>query len=244
MERLQKVLAASGIASRRKAEELIKAGRVRVDGVTITSLGYKVSGSEDIKVDGKPIQREEKVVYIFNKPKNVITSMRDEVGRPCVGDYFQEVPYRLFPVGRLDFASSGLLIMTNDGDITNKIIHPRHQIPKTYEVTVIGNLSIKEISKLKKGVILDDGHKTGKADIYYHGSNPEKNSHRYTITIYEGHNREIRRMFEVFACSVIRLHRIKEANIELGNLKSGVYRRLKIHEVKMLRQYLDDFSRQ
>ncbi len=243
MERLQKVLAAAGVASRRKAEELIEKGRVSVDGVTITSLGYKVSGSEDIKVDGCPIQKEEKVVYIFNKPKNVITSLADEIGRPCVGDYFKEVPYRLFPVGRLDFASSGLLIMTNDGDLTNKIIHPRYRIPKTYEATVFGNLSIKEISKLKKGVVLDDGYKTGKAEIFYHGSNAEKGLHRYTITIHEGHNREIRRMFEVFGCSVMRLHRIKEANIELGNLKVGAYRRLKIHEVKMLRQYLDELDR-
>ena len=231
-------MASAGIASRRKAEELILEGRVKYDGEVITTLGFKVSDSEKIEVDNKPIQKEEKVVYLLNKPKNVISSVKDDKGRTCVSDIVQS-EYRLFPIGRLDYESSGLLLMTNDGDLANKILHPRFLIPKTYEVTAQGDITIKEIAKLKKGVVLDDGHKTGKADIQYIDSNPNKNTHRYIVTIYEGHNREIRKMFETIGAKVIRLNRIKEANIELGDLRPGEYRRLKIHEVKMLRQYLD-----
>ncbi len=232
------MLANAGVASRRKAEELIVEGRVKVDGEVITALGYKVNGNEIIEVDGRPIRKEEKVVYLLNKPKNVISSVRDDKGRLCVSDIVQS-EYRLFPIGRLDYESSGLLLMTNDGDLANKILHPRFSIPKTYEVTAQGDLTIKEISKLKKGVVLDDGYKTGRADIRYIDSNLNKKTHRYIVTIYEGHNREIRKMFETVKAKVIRLNRIKEANIELGDLRPGEYRRLKIHEVKMLRQYLD-----
>ena len=238
MERLQKVLADAGVASRRKAEELIKNGDVKVDGEIITTLGYKVTGEEDIEAKGQKIKKEEKVVFILNKPKNVISTVKDDKGRLCVGDLI-ETDYRLFPVGRLDYESSGLLIMTNDGALTNKIIHPKFRIPKVYEVTVKGDITIKEISKLKKGVVLDDGFKTGKCEIYHVDSNPNKKTHRYIVTIYEGHNREIRKMFKTVGAEVIRLHRTKEACIEIGDLRSGEYRRLKIHEVKMLKRYLD-----
>lgn len=231
-------MASAGIASRRKAEELITGGRVKVDGAVVKTLGYKVSGTEMIEVDDKPIQKEEKVVYILNKPKNVITSAKDDKGRLCVNDIV-DTPYRLFPIGRLDYESTGLLLMSNDGDLANKILHPRFAIPKTYEVTAKGDITIKEISKLKKGVTLDDGHKTSRSEISYIDSNPNKNTHRYIVTIYEGHNREIRKMFKAIGAEVIRLHRIKEANIELGDLKAGEYRRLKIHEVKLLKRYLD-----
>ena len=129
MERLQKILAEAGVASRRKSEELILAGRVKVNGEVITTLGYKASFDDEILVDDKPIKKEEPVVFIFNKPKNVISSCKDEKGRPTILNYFNE-PYRLYPLGRLDFDSSGLLLVTNDGELTQKILHPKYEVEK------------------------------------------------------------------------------------------------------------------
>ncbi len=238
MERLQKVLAQCGVASRRKAEEMILKGVVKVDGQVVDTLGYKVAPDQKIEVFGKEIKREEKVVYILNKPKNVISSVSDDKGRVCASDLISS-PYRLYPVGRLDYESSGLLIMTNDGELANQILHPRFSVPKTYEVTVKGTVTQEQLNQLKRGVTLSDGYRTGSAKISLVAKNDNKKTLRLLITISEGHNREIRKMFELFNAEVVRLHRIKEANLSLGDLKSGEYRRLKIHEVKLLKKYLD-----
>lgn len=238
MERLQKVIAQCGVASRRKAEELILSGRIKVDDVVVDTLGFKVSCDSVIKVDDNVINKEEKVVYIINKPKNIISSVKDEKGRDTVIDLVDS-PYRLFPVGRLDFDSSGLLILTNDGELTNMIIHPRYKIPKVYEVTINGLITLDEIKTLENGIRVDD-YVTSKARIVLVSSNNNKKTSHMTMTIFEGHNRQIRKMFETLGYTVTRLHRIKEANIEIGNLKPGAYRRLKPFEVVSLKRYLNN----
>ena len=238
MERLQKVIAQCGVASRRKAEELILSGRVKVDDVVVDTLGFKVSCDSVIKVDDNVINKEEKVVYIINKPKNIISSVKDEKGRDTVIDLVDS-PYRLFPVGRLDFDSSGLLILTNDGELTNMIIHPRYKIPKVYEVTINGLITLDEIKTLENGIRVDD-YVTSKARIVLVSSNNNKKTSHMTMTIFEGHNRQIRKMFETLGYTVTRLHRIKEANIEIGNLKPGAYRRLKPFEVVSIKRYLNN----
>lgn len=237
MERLQKILASSGIASRRKAEELILAGRVSVNGKIIKELGTKANFEDNIKVDGKPIKKEEAVVYIFNKPKNVISSCKDEKGRETVLDYVKE-PYRLYPLGRLDYDSSGLLLLTNDGNLTNKILHPKYEVEKTYEVTVNKLIDRKTIERIEKGVRIEN-YTSAPCKLTLKRQNENKNTSFLEITIHEGKNREIRKMFKSQGMDVIKLHRIKEANINLGDLKSGEYRRLKPFELLKLKKYLE-----
>lgn len=234
MERLQKILAEAGVASRRKSEELILAGRVKVNGEVITTLGYKASFDDEILVDDKPIKKEEPVVFIFNKPKNVISSCKDEKGRPTILDYFNE-PYRLYPLGRLDFDSSGLLLVTNDGELTQKILHPKYEVEKLYEVSVDRIVSEEELLKLSKGVIINN-YKTAPCSIEVIRTN--KKTMTVHMVLHEGKNREIRRMFETIGVKVIKLHRLMEAGIELKDLKSGEYRRLKPFELAKLKKYL------
>lgn len=237
MERLQKVIAERGYCSRRKAEELIREGRVTVDGKTVDQLGGKVDENALIMIDGKPVERDEKVVYLLNKPKNVISSTKDEKGRKTVTDLIDS-PYRLYPLGRLDFDSSGLILLSNDGELMQKLLHPRNEVEKTYEVTLSSLIEDEEIKKLEKGVLIE-GRKTARARIKLIRTNPNKNTSFLEITIHEGRNRQVRKMFASMGHEVIKLHRTKEAGITLGNLKSGEYRRLKPHEVKKLKSYLD-----
>ena len=237
MERLQKIIAESGICSRRKAEELIVAGKVFVNGKKVTELGTKASFEDDIKVNGQSLKKEETVVYVFNKPKNVISSTKDEKDRPTVLDYIDE-PYRLYPLGRLDFDSSGLLLLTNDGALTQKILHPKYEVEKTYEVTVNKIIDKEKIIKLQNGVKIDN-YITAPAKIELKRINENKKTSFLIVKIHEGHNREIRKMFETVGMEVIRLNRIKEANIELGNLRPGEYRKLKPIELVKLKKYLD-----
>ena len=237
MERLQKIIAESGICSRRKAEELIVAGKVFVNGKKVTELGTKASFEDDIKVNGQSLKKEETVVYVFNKPKNVISSTKDEKDRPTVLDYIDE-PYRLYPLGRLDFDSSGLLLLTNDGALTQKILHPKYEVEKTYEVTVNKIIDKEKIIKLQNGVKIDN-YITAPAKIELKRINENKKTSFLIVKIHEGHNREIRKMFKTVGMEVIRLNRIKEANIELGNLRPGEYRKLKPIELTKLKKYLD-----
>lgn len=230
-------MAASGVASRRKAEELILDGRVTVNGTKVTELGVKADYSDDIRVDGKQIKKEEPVVFLFNKPKNVISSCADEKGRKTVLDYIKE-PYRLYPLGRLDFDSSGLLLVTNDGSLTYNILHPKYEVNKTYEVTVNKILERETIERLEKGVMVD-GRMTAPCKIVLKRINENKKTSFVEMTIHEGRNREIRKMFNTQGAEVIKLHRVKEANIELGNLKPGEYRKLKPFELTTLKKYLN-----
>lgn len=237
MERLQKVIAERGYCSRRKAEELIKQGRVKVDNQLIDTLGYKVDENAQISIDGKTINKEEKVVYLLNKPKNVISSSSDDKGRITVVDLIDS-PYRLYPLGRLDYDSSGLILLSNDGTLMQKLIHPKFEVEKTYEVTIDGLIKDNEINKLQKGVVIDE-KKTAPAIIKLLRQNTNKYTSFLEVTIHEGRNRQIRKMFSSLGYKVIKLHRIKEANITLGNLKSGEYRQLKPYELKKLKRYLD-----
>ena len=181
-------------------------------------------------VDGKNINKEEKVVYLLNKPKNVISAASDDRGRLTVIDYIDS-PYRLYPLGRLDYDSSGLILISNDGKLMQKMIHPKYHIQKTYEVTINGLITDKQIKQLEKGIKIDD-YITGEANIKLIRQNTNKNTSLLEVTIYEGKNRQIRKMFKVVGYDVIKLHRIKEANLSLGNLRSGEYRKLKNYEVK------------
>ena len=236
MDRLQKILAEAGVASRRKSEELILAGRVKVNGQIINTLGFKASFDDEILVDDKPIKKEETVVFIFNKPKNVISSCKDEKGRSTILDYFNE-PYRLYPLGRLDYDSSGLLLVTNDGELTQKILHPKYEVEKLYEVTIDKIISDDALKKLSNGVVINN-YKTAPCSIEVIRTNTNKKTMTVHMVLHEGKNREIRRMFETIGVKVIKLHRLMEAGIELKDLRSGEYRRLKPFELAKLKKYL------
>ena len=188
-------------------------------------------------VDNRPITTEEKVVYMLNKPKNVISSVSDDKGRKCVTDLI-ESKYRLYPLGRLDYDSSGLILLSNDGELMQKLIHPKYEVEKVYEVKIDGLISDNEIKKLEKGVKIDD-YISAPAKITLTDRNNNRKTSSLLVCIHEGKNREIRKMFESVGYKVIRLHRIKEGNLELGDLKSGEYRQLKPFEIKKLKRYLD-----
>ncbi len=232
MERLQKIIAESGYASRRKAEELIKNGKVIVNGKIVTELGSKASFGDDILVDGKKIEKEEKEYYIFNKPRGVITSTSDEKGRKVVIDYFDSNK-RLFPVGRLDYDTTGLLIVTNDGKLSNLITHPKSEIEKFYVAKLEGIIKGTEINKLKEGIVLD-GVKCIPKRVKLKSFDKKSNSSIVEITITEGKNHEIKRLFEKVGFNVIKLKRERIAFLSLGNLQSGEYRKLNPKEVKEL----------
>ncbi|MBI5055322.1 MAG: rRNA pseudouridine synthase [Nitrospirae bacterium] len=233
-ERLQKVLAKCGIASRRMAEEMILEGLVTVNGTPAT-LGMKADLERDhIKVRGKLIRNAESKVYlVLNKPEKCLTTMSDSEGRPTVKDLIKGVREKVFPVGRLDYNSEGLLIITNDGELANAILHPAKKIPKTYLVKVNGFIEDKDLAKLEKGIKLDDGM-TAPAKVKKI-KKTEANSW-IEITIYEGRKRQIRRMMDRVGHPVIKLRRIKINGISLGKLETGALRFLTPGELKKLKQ--------
>lgn len=232
MERLQKIIELSGYASRRKAEELIKAGKVMVNGKVVRELGTKANFSDDILVDGKKIEKEEKEYYIFNKPRGVITSTSDDKGRKVVTDYF-ETNKRLYPVGRLDYDTTGLLILTNDGELANLIMHPRNEIEKQYIAKLEGIIKGEEINKLKNGVVLD-GTKCIPKRVKLREFDKKTNTSIVEIVICEGKNHEVKRLFESVSFNVLKLKRERIGFLTLGKLKSGEYRKLNPKEVKQL----------
>ncbi len=233
MERLQKVIANSGITSRRKAEELILKGKVRVNGMVIKELGTKVDGNDIVEVDGAIINRDiAKVYYILNKPRGVITSVSDEAHRPTVIDYIN-TDKRIYPVGRLDYDTTGLLILTNDGDLANLLMHPKNKIPKTYIAKVEGILDKENVNSLKRGINIE-GKKVQIANFKIKEKNFEKNTSLIEITIIEGRNHIVKKIFESLKHPVIRLTRTKIAFLDVKELKSGQYRELSIKEVKKL----------
>lgn len=232
MERLQKIIALSGYASRRKAEDLIKAGKVMVNGKVVRELGTKANFSDDILIDGKKIEREEKEYYIFNKPRGVITSTSDDKGRKVVTDYF-ETNKRLYPVGRLDYDTTGLLILTNDGELANLIMHPRNEIEKQYIAKLEGIIKGEEINKLKNGIVLD-GTKCIPKRVKLRKFDKKTNTSIVEIVICEGKNHEVKRLFESVSFNVLKLKRERIGFLTLGKLKSGEYRKLNPKEVKQL----------
>ncbi|RDI41289.1 pseudouridine synthase [Falsibacillus pallidus] len=234
MERLQKVIAHAGIASRRKAEELIVKGKVKVNGQVVKELGTKVSGNDRIEVEGVQIESEEKVYYLFYKPRAVISAASDDKGRQVVTDFFPHISQRIYPIGRLDYDTSGLLLLTNDGEFANAIMHPRYEIPKTYVARLKGLPSREAIKKLEHGIMLEDG-KTAPAKVKVTSFDKKMNKAIVEITIHEGRNRQVRRMFEAIGHPVSKLKREKLAFLTLHGLNAGEARELSPHEVKLLR---------
>jgi len=236
-ERLQKIIAGSGISSRRTAEKMIIEGRVTVNNAVVRQLGAKADIDEDeIRVDGKLILPETSKVYLMlNKPKGYVTTLRDPQGRPVVADLLPGVSERIFPVGRLDYDSEGLLLMTNDGDFSLKIQHPRFMIPKTYVVKIEGNLKSSDIKMLQDGIKLKDGKFKPES---FHILKTNRKSCWLNLTIAEGRNRLIRRVFESLDHSVIRLIRTAIADIDLGSMKVGSFRHLTRKEVQHLMSFV------
>ncbi|WP_139489666.1 pseudouridine synthase [Brevibacillus dissolubilis] len=243
MERLQKVLAHAGVASRRACEELILGGRVQVNGQTVKELGTKVDPTQDnITVDGKPIAEEKHVYILLNKPTGVITSASDPQGRRTVVELVKDIKERVYPVGRLDFDTSGLLIMTNDGELANQLAHPSYEIDKVYRAWVKGNPSKEKVEKLATGIMLDDGMTSpGKARIL--DSDPSRNRTLIELTIHEGRNRQVRRMCQAIGHPVIHLERIRVGFLNLEGIKPGKYRHLTAAEVTRLKQELVKVNR-
>ncbi len=232
--RLQKYLASCGVASRRKCEEYILQGRVRINGRVITELGTQVSAGDLITYEDKVITYEQSYVYYaLNKPVGYVTTAKDEKNRPTVLDFFKDTDKRIFPVGRLDYNTSGLLILTNDGALTYALTHPKHHVNKTYDVKVSGKVQAQSIDQLRKGVVIE-GKKTAPAVVKITEKN--QNTTRLAITIHEGRNRQIRKMCELLGHSVLKLMRISVGEITLNGLEIGKYRELTENEINYLKK--------
>lgn len=234
--RLQKYMASCGVASRRKAEEMIAAGLVTVNGVTVTEMGTQVEEGDRVCVEGRLIRPEaEKRYVMYHKPAGEVTTVSDPEGRACVLDHFRDEPVRLYPVGRLDYDSEGLLLLTNDGALTERLLHPSHQVDKTYLARVTGEVKMDEVRQLRQGVMLDD-HKTSPAKVRV--LRLETFATQVLVTIHEGRNRQVRRMFEAVGHPVLQLRRVKFGPLELGDLPRGHWRDLTEEEVRRLQAYL------
>ncbi len=232
MVRLQKYLSDCGVASRRKSEELIEQGKVRVNG-KVASIGEKIDPKHDtVTVSGKKIVRQKTHTYIMlHKPRGFITTMSDEMDRKCVAQLIQDVPARVYPVGRLDRDSEGLLLFTNDGAFANAMTHPSKHVPKTYRVTVRPSITQEQLTALTQGVIIDDGV-TAPAEVRV--ITKEENRVVLEIILYEGRNRQIRKMCEALGLEVARLRRTAIGSVKLGMLKQGDWRELTEEEVRKL----------
>ena len=230
MERLQKIIAQAGICSRRAAEKLILDGKVSVDGKIVSELGAKANYNQKIIVDGKILNFDtEKIYILLNKPRGYVSTAHDERNRKKITDLLgKNFPERVYPVGRLDLNSEGLILLTNDGDLTNLLIHLRYKVKKTYRAKISGELTEEKLDLLRAGIELDDGL-TAPAEIYLIDKDLVE------ITIHEGRNRQVRRMFAAIGCDVKRLQRIKFANLTLDGLKIGKFRKLSADEVEKLK---------
>ncbi|MGN1212736.1 MAG: pseudouridine synthase [Christensenellales bacterium] len=230
--RINKFLASCGVASRRKAEELITSGRVLINDIVQTNLAYIVKPDDVVKLDNKIVsQVEDLEYYILNKPKGYISSVKDDRGRRVVTDLIK-TDARIFPVGRLDYDSEGMLLLTNDGDLMNKLTHPKNLISKTYVVSILGDINESAIRKLESGVVIDN-YKLRPCKIAIKEKQFGKT--KMQVTIYEGRNREIRKMFETVGKKVVYLKRIKIADFEMTGLNRGEYRPLKQKEIDYLK---------
>ena len=231
--RLQKYLAGCGAASRRKCEEFITAGRVTVNGAVVTELGTQVEEGDAVTLDGKPMLPEEKKYYIlYHKPMGEVCTASDPQGRATVLDRFRDCPVRLFPVGRLDFDSEGLLLLTNDGEMMQRMLHPSREVDKTYLARVDGDVSLEAIRRLRAGILLDE-RMTAPADVrVIRRTGVETVA---LVTIHEGRNRQVRRMFDAVGHTVLLLRRVKFGPLEMGELKRGQWRELTEEELARLR---------
>lgn len=237
MERLQKYLSSCGIASRRKSEELILAGKVKVNGKVVTELGTKVSEKDEVEVENMEVYRKEKEYYLLYKPEKTICSVSDEKGRTTIVDLI-ETDEKIFPVGRLDYDTTGLILLTNDGELTNKLTHPKGFVEKTYIAKVSGIVTGKEIHELEEGIELE-GVKTKKARAKLKKIDKKNNKSYVELTITEGRNHQVKNMFAALGHKVLKLKRISYAFFNLEGMKIGEYRRLTAKEVKQLYNYVN-----
>lgn len=233
MERLQKIIALSGYCSRRKAEELIINGKVKVNGRTIKEMGMKVNSNDLIEVEGNPIdQLEDKVYYLLNKPRGIVATAKDDKGRKTVVDLIK-TEKRIYPVGRLDYDTTGLILLTNDGELTNFLTHPKNSIEKVYVAKIKGLITKYDLKKICNGVIID-GHRTSKAKAKILKIDKKNNSSVVELIIHEGRNHQVKKMFQAIGYEVLKLKRESISFLTLDGLKSGEYRKLSIKEVKKL----------
>lgn len=234
-ERLQKVMAHAGVASRRKSEEMIEAGRVKVNGKTITELGFKVGPEDAIEVDGKGIIQENHIYILLNKPAGVVSTAKDDKGRTTVVDLIEGIQERIYPVGRLDYDTTGAIILTNDGEFANLLTHPRYETKKTYQALVEGELTVELASRLRKGVDLEDGM-TYPAKVKLLKYDKAKNRSLVQLTIHEGRYHQVKRMFAAVGLPLISLHRLLFAGLDVAKLRPGEWRYLKAIEVRDLKE--------
>ena len=235
-ERLQKVIAHSGVASRRKAETMITEGRVKVNGQVVTELGTKVTHHDKVQVDEVPLTKEEPVHYLLYKPRGVISSVSDDKNRTVVTDLIPALKERVYPVGRLDYDTSGLLLLTNDGELTQLLMHPSYEIDKVYVAKIKGIPTKTELNRFMRGV-KSDGEKLQATSARLISADNEKGTSIVEVILHEGKNRQVRRMFEATGYDVQKLKRERYGFLDLKGLKSGGYRELTPHEVKQLRAY-------
>ncbi|HEN4562542.1 TPA: rRNA pseudouridine synthase [Streptococcus agalactiae] len=231
--RINKYIAHAGIASRRKAEELIKQGMVTINGQVVNELATQVKAGDLVEIEGSPIYNEEKVYYLLNKPRGVISSVSDDKGRKTVIDLLPQVKERIYPVGRLDWDTTGLLILTNDGDFTDKMIHPRNEIDKVYLARVKGIATKENLRPLTRGVVIDD-KKTKPARYTIIKVDHEKNRSVVELTIHEGRNHQVKKMFEQVGLLVDKLSRTQFGTLDLTGLRPGEARRLNKKEISQL----------
>lgn len=232
MERLQKFISACGVASRRKAEELILAGKVKVNGVVVRELGTKVSGEDVVVINGQVLKDEIKEYYLLYKPRGVISSSSDEKGRETVVDLIK-TEKRVYPVGRLDYDTTGIILLTNDGELSNILTHPSRDVPKEYMAKVKGFFRKEDALKLSDGVLLN-GVKTKKALFKLKRYDKKTDSSYVKVVITEGRNHQVKDMFTLLNYDVVKLKRERYAFLDLSGLKSGEYRKLSTKEVKQL----------
>lgn len=232
-ERLQKVMAHAGVASRRHSEKIIQEGRVKVNGQVVTELGTRVGPNDLVEVDDVPIYREEPRYIMLYKPRNTISAVSDDRGRDTVVECVKGIEERIYPVGRLDFDTTGLLLLTNDGNFSHVLMHPRYQVPKVYIASIDGIPTQGELTRLSRGVQLEEG-KTSPAQSRILSTNRQKNSSVVQLTIHEGWNHQVKRMFEAIGYKVSRLKRERLGFLDLGRLNPGQWRELTAFEVDKL----------
>lgn len=233
--RLQKILAQAGVASRRQAEVLIQEGKVRINGRIVCELGIKANPHKDkIEVNGRRIVAETSVYYVLNKPRGVVSTLRDPEGRPSIKDIVSRIGVRVYPVGRLDYHTSGVLLLTNDGEFANALMHPRRGVPKTYVIKASGRFNETHLQALRQGVRLDKETTTAPADVHVLSEEPRVTWLRMTLK--EGKNRQIHRMMETLGHKVLRLSRLSYAGIDAEGLRPGQMRPLTSRELARLKR--------
>ncbi len=231
--RINKFIAHAGVASRRKAEELIRQGQVTINGQLVTDLATQVSSGDNVEVAGQPIYNEEKVYYLLNKPRGVISSVSDDKGRKTVRELLSDVSARIYPIGRLDWDTTGILLLTNDGDFADQMMHPKHEVDKVYRARLSGLANKENLRPLTRGVVID-GKKTKPATYHIVRVDRDKNRSVVELTIHEGRNHQVKKMFDAVGLPVDKLARIRFGHLDLEGLPVGQYRKLSKKEVSQL----------